>query len=37
VVQAAAASTGAAQLDGKMIDRPVLLRAQAILERIPRA
>jgi len=37
VVAAAAASTGAAQLDGKMIDRPVLLRAQAILDSIPPA
>lgn len=33
VLAAAAASDGAAQLDGKMIDRPVVLRAQAILAR----
>lgn len=33
VLAAAAASTGAAQLDGKMIDRPVVLKAQAILAR----
>lgn len=37
VVAAAAASTGAVQVDGKMIDRPVLLRAQTILGRIPQA
>jgi len=35
VIAAAAASTGAVQVDGKMIDRPVLLRAQAILDRVP--
>jgi citrate lyase subunit beta/citryl-CoA lyase len=33
VVAAVAASQGAVQLDGKMIDRPVLLRAQTIIER----
>jgi len=33
VLAAAAASDGAAQLDGKMIDRPVVLKAQAILAR----
>lgn len=33
VLAAAAASEGAVQLDGKMIDRPVVLKAQAILER----
>lgn len=33
VLAAAAASTGAAQLDGKMIDRPVVLKAKAILAR----
>lgn len=33
VLAAAAASEGAAQLDGKMIDRPVVLKAQAVLER----
>jgi citrate lyase subunit beta / citryl-CoA lyase len=33
VLAAAAASGGAARLDGKMIDRPVVLKAQAILAR----
>ena len=33
VLAAAADSGGAAQLDGKMIDRPVALKAQAILDR----
>jgi citrate lyase subunit beta/citryl-CoA lyase len=33
VLAAAATSEGAAQLDGKMIDRPVVLKAQAILAR----
>jgi citrate lyase subunit beta/citryl-CoA lyase len=33
VLAAATASDGAAQLDGKMIDRPVVLKAQAILAR----
>lgn len=35
VIAAANASKGAAQLDGKMIDRPVLLKARHILERSP--
>jgi len=34
VIAAAAAAQGAAQVDGKMVDRPVLLRAERILERI---
>ncbi|MGQ7847009.1 HpcH/HpaI aldolase/citrate lyase family protein [Granulosicoccus sp. 3-233] len=33
VMQAARSSDGAVQLDGKMIDRPVVLKAQAILAR----
>ncbi|NMF97513.1 CoA ester lyase [Aromatoleum toluolicum] len=33
VLAAAASSDGAVQLDGKMIDRPVVLKAQAILAR----
>ena len=33
VLAVAASSDGAAQLDGKMIDRPVVLRAEAILAR----
>lgn len=33
VLAAAAQSGGAAQLDGKMVDRPVVLRAEAILAR----
>ena len=33
VMQAAQSSEGAVQLDGKMIDRPVVLKAQAILAR----
>ncbi len=33
VLAAAAASEGAVQMDGKMIDRPVVLKAQAILAR----
>jgi citrate lyase subunit beta / citryl-CoA lyase len=33
VLAAADASEGAVQLDGKMIDRPVVLKAQAILDR----
>lgn len=33
VLAAAADSAGAVQLDGKMIDRPVVLKAQAILDR----
>jgi citrate lyase subunit beta/citryl-CoA lyase len=32
VLAAAGAGTGAAQVDGKMVDRPVLLRARAILD-----
>jgi citrate lyase subunit beta/citryl-CoA lyase len=35
VIAAADASRGAVQVDGKMVDRPVLLKAQAILDRIP--
>lgn len=34
-VIAAGAGRGAVQVDGKMVDRPVLLKAQAILDRIP--
>lgn len=33
VLAAAASSSGAVQVDGKMVDRPVLLQAQAILDR----
>jgi len=33
VLAAAATSQGAVQLDGKMIDRPVILKAQAIVDR----
>ncbi|MEO7760466.1 MAG: CoA ester lyase [Casimicrobiaceae bacterium] len=33
VLAAAAASEGAVQVDGKMVDRPVLLHAQSILDR----
>jgi citrate lyase subunit beta / citryl-CoA lyase len=33
VVAAAASGRGAVQVDGKMVDRPVVLKAQAILER----
>ena len=33
VIAAAAASEGAVQVDGKMVDRPVLLKANAILSR----
>lgn len=33
VITAAEAGQGAVQLDGKMVDRPVLLKARAILER----
>jgi citrate lyase subunit beta/citryl-CoA lyase len=33
VIAAAAASEGAVQVDGKMVDRPVLLKANAILAR----
>lgn len=35
VLAAAGAGRGAVQVDGKMVDRPVLLKAQAILDRIP--
>ena len=35
VVAAAQKSGGAVQVDGRMVDRPVLLRAQAILARAP--
>ena len=34
VAAAAAAQGGAVQVDGRMVDRPVVLKAQAILERI---
>jgi citrate lyase subunit beta/citryl-CoA lyase len=34
VVAAARASQGAVQVDGRMVDHPVLAKAQAILERI---
>jgi citrate lyase subunit beta / citryl-CoA lyase len=33
VIAAAEGSEGAVQVDGKMVDRPVLLRARAILDR----
>jgi citrate lyase subunit beta/citryl-CoA lyase len=35
VIAAAGAGRGAVQVDGKMVDRPVLLKAQASLDRIP--
>lgn len=35
VIAAAQAGSGAVQVDGKMVDRPVLLKARAILERHP--
>lgn len=35
VIAAADGSRGAVQVDGKMVDRPVLLKAKAILDRIP--
>ncbi|MFO1313034.1 MAG: CoA ester lyase [Burkholderiales bacterium] len=35
VAAAEAARGGAVQVDGRMVDRPVILKAQAILERIP--
>lgn len=35
VIAAASAGKGAVQVDGKMVDRPVVLKAQAILDRIP--
>jgi citrate lyase subunit beta/citryl-CoA lyase len=34
VVAAAAAGGGAVQVDGRMVDRPVLLKARAILDRL---
>jgi citrate lyase subunit beta/citryl-CoA lyase len=34
VLAAAESGSGAVQLDGKMVDRPVLLRAQAILDQL---
>ena len=33
VIKAAQSAAGAVQVDGRMVDRPVLLRAQALLER----
>jgi len=33
---AAGAATGAVQVDGRMVDRPVVLKAQGILERARR-
>ena len=35
VIAAASAGKGAVQVDGKMVDRPVVLKAQAILDRFP--
>ena len=35
VLAAADAAQGAIQVDGKMVDRPVLLKAQSILDRVP--
>jgi citrate lyase subunit beta/citryl-CoA lyase len=35
VIAAAGAGPGAVQVDGKMVDRPVLLKARAILDRMP--
>jgi citrate lyase subunit beta/citryl-CoA lyase len=35
VIDAASNATGAVQIDGKMVDRPVLLKARAILDRVP--
>jgi citrate lyase subunit beta / citryl-CoA lyase len=35
VIAAASIGKGAVQVDGKMVDRPVVLKAQAILDRIP--
>jgi citrate lyase subunit beta / citryl-CoA lyase len=35
VIAAAEASAGAVQVDGRMVDRPVLLKAQSILDRAP--
>jgi len=36
VLTAANAAPGAVQVDGQMVDRPVLLKAKSILERAPR-
>jgi citrate lyase subunit beta / citryl-CoA lyase len=36
VIDAAASGRGAVQVDGKMVDRPVVLKAQSILDRAPR-
>lgn len=36
VLAAASSAPGAVQVDGKMVDRPVVLKAQSILERAPR-
>ena len=36
VIAAAGAATGAVQVDGRMVDRPVVLKAQGILERARR-
>ncbi len=36
VLAAANSGTGAVQVDGKMVDRPVVLKAKSILERAPR-
>jgi citrate lyase subunit beta/citryl-CoA lyase len=36
VLAAANAAPGAVQVDGQMVDRPVVLKAQSILERVPR-
>jgi citrate lyase subunit beta/citryl-CoA lyase len=36
VLAAANAASGAVQVDGKMVDRPVVLKAQSILDRAPR-
>jgi citrate lyase beta subunit len=36
VLAAANGAPGAVQVDGQMVDRPVVLRAKSILERAPR-
>ena len=36
VIDAASGGQGAVQLDGKMVDKPVLLQAQGILARAPK-
>jgi citrate lyase subunit beta/citryl-CoA lyase len=36
VLAAASAASGAVQVDGQMVDRPVVMKAQSILERAPR-